>query len=166
MFSGFVVIALFSAGALAHDGQSFYSVPVKEPALIPYATFEIPEARLRIRAGFAEMDYKLPPSLSGVKDLHVKMEAFSHGAWGETLHLTGRFGFMDCEVRGNLADCHVVYERKTMPPLTPAGQAKVQNFLEQTFLNEEELAIHQNIFAVFSHEAAGDCKNVPVRRSE
>lgn len=141
---------------------SIYTVPAPE-ALKPFATFEMPEAKLRIENGLAKMEYALPSAFTGAD--YIKVEA--EGPVSDTakpFELKGYYGNMECVVVEKEAICHIVYDPASLPVLTVEGKEKVATHLRNTIADPLELSNRLEVLEIFFHEAAGTCRNVSVRR--
>lgn len=153
LMTALTLLAALSTPVLHADDwrtlAAHYEVPVEETDLVPYASYEIPDIRLRERGETLELKYELPTHLVGEGLDSITFE-------GPADALVSEFGIGHCEAN----QCTLNYNKKLSDLLT-ARLPQVEELLRRDFSNEE-LAARLEIAKRF----AGDPIGVVVYKEE
>ena len=93
-------------------GLPYYEVPVEDPALAPYAFFEVPDVHVVVAGGQVTLTYDFPPDLSGVEDQTVTLTGPVGPMAGREIEgtvLSDTVGTGTCTVTAGVARCTEIF---------------------------------------------------------
>jgi|GEM_PF-1991754 len=176
MLKKLVVVATFtgfSFSAFAQGEEITYEVPVKDPALQPFATDVITDASLRKvikvdprrperRREFIKLDYTMPTTLVGKENLKVEMRGPIPTAGEAQMKLSSTQGTATCnqQVAGTF-DCRMEYDKLNLPIDAELAAVAIEN----SGLTPEAIAAKKAVQASFSGEPIGILHGLRLRQS-